>query len=179
MVAAWMAGAAAILAWLARRKRRSATATGDADTLDLDDGSAENRRLRRAETVLQRRVGSVVVVLERSTATRDYEAIVRTVECLGIQNVVLIEHPEPAAADGSAGPSTTTLPSAGHGIFKKASRYLTLVRYDSASAFVRAAKKDGLAIWLVHCSSRGSSPGARTSDSVSVQSLARGAIPKR
>lgn len=42
-----------------------------------------------------RRLQNVVVVLERSSSTRHYEAVCRTCECLGVQNVWCLEHPPP------------------------------------------------------------------------------------
>jgi tRNA G18 (ribose-2'-O)-methylase SpoU len=58
-----------------------------------EDASADDRLLRRIETVLQRRTVAVTVVLERLCDGHNYAAVLRTCEAAGIQNVVLIAPP--------------------------------------------------------------------------------------
>ena len=60
---------------------------------DFDTVGAEDRVLRKAETVLQRRTGRFVVVVERICTDHNHSAIVRTAEALGIQHLWLIEPP--------------------------------------------------------------------------------------
>jgi tRNA G18 (ribose-2'-O)-methylase SpoU len=48
------------------------------------------RRLRKAETVIQRRTSELLVVLEASYDMRNQAAVLRTCDCLGIQNVWLV-----------------------------------------------------------------------------------------
>ena len=96
----------------------------------------------------KRRIANVFIVLERSSKTRDYEAMCRTCECLGVQNVWILEHPPPrkleeceSAAERSLLEETFTLPRAGFGIFKKARKFLTVRYFRSAGDFVDAIWK--------------------------------------
>ena len=64
--------------------------TGD---LGMDTHGGEDRVLRKAETVLARRTGRFLVIIERCTADHNYSAIIRTAEALGVQHLWLIAPP--------------------------------------------------------------------------------------
>ncbi|MBO46282.1 MAG: hypothetical protein CMJ96_05220 [Planctomycetes bacterium] len=51
------------------------------------------RRLRRAEAVLQRRTGRVLLVLERAVDCFNHLAVLRTAEGFGIQNIWIVDNP--------------------------------------------------------------------------------------
>ena len=51
------------------------------------------RVLRKAETVLLRRTSRLTIVIERSTNSQNYTAVLRTAEALGVQHVWLISPP--------------------------------------------------------------------------------------
>ncbi|ELR23275.1 RNA methyltransferase, TrmH superfamily protein [Acanthamoeba castellanii str. Neff] len=52
------------------------------------------RRLRRAEHILSQRTGRILLVLERCIDNLNQHAILRTAECLGVQNVWLVNPPD-------------------------------------------------------------------------------------
>ena len=123
-------------------------------SLRFEDAHTDLIRLRFDS---KRRIANVFIVLERSSKTRDYEAMCRTCECLGVQNVWILEHPPPrkleeceSAAERSLLEETFTLPRAGFGIFKKARKFLTVRYFRSAGDFVDACKEEGLEIWCTH-----------------------------
>jgi len=51
------------------------------------------RRLRRAETILQRRTSRLVLVMERPWNDDNVQAVLRTAESFGVQHVWTIRHP--------------------------------------------------------------------------------------
>jgi hypothetical protein len=51
------------------------------------------RRLRKAETVLQRRTARLILVIERATDPHNQLAVLRTAEALGVQHVHIIRPP--------------------------------------------------------------------------------------
>ena len=53
------------------------------ESTGFDTVGAEDRVLRKAETVLQRRTGRFVVVVERCCTDHNHSAIIRTAEALG------------------------------------------------------------------------------------------------
>ncbi|GMH46540.1 hypothetical protein TrRE_jg4001 [Triparma retinervis] len=60
------------------------------------------RVLRKAETVLQKRTKSLVVVIEKTVDVHNYSAVIRTAEALGVQDLYLIAPPVKLSQDGSA-----------------------------------------------------------------------------
>jgi tRNA G18 (ribose-2'-O)-methylase SpoU len=72
----------------------TAATTGN---FDIDTAGDPDRLLRKAETVIGMRCcNRLVLVLERCTSTRNYTAVIRTAECMGIQNVWVVHPPNPA-----------------------------------------------------------------------------------
>eukprot|EP01047_Picozoa_sp_COSAG01_P070507 COSAG01_NODE_10705_length_2099_cov_3.872500_2_plen_258_part_00 len=82
-------------------------AAGGFDTGEEVPGEAP-RRLRKAETVLQRRTGELLLVLEASYDLRNQAAVLRTADCLGIQNAWIVE---PVAVKGSVAADSGAAPS--------------------------------------------------------------------
>ncbi len=60
---------------------------------DMDNVGVPRRVLRKAETVLRRRTDRLSIVIERSTNSQNYTAVLRSAEALGVQNVYLISPP--------------------------------------------------------------------------------------
>ncbi|QDZ21685.1 hypothetical protein HOP50_06g42280 [Chloropicon primus] len=115
------------------------------------------RKLKRCEAVLQRRLKDVVVVLGRSSTARHYEAVCRTCECLGVQNVWILEHPPPRKLEecptreaAEQLEESFQLPNAGSGIFKKARKFLSVRRFKRTRDLMDACKEEGLDVWCVH-----------------------------
>jgi len=99
---AWATGGvcAAVLALAVvqgRRKRRERGVGHRAlqlyQSFDLDTEADPLRRLRKCETVLQRRTSRIVLVLERTCKSHNFSAVIRTAEALGIQHLWLISPP--------------------------------------------------------------------------------------
>ncbi len=67
--------------------------------LDIDEDGKTHRILRKAETVLLRRTSRIVLVIELSTDSHNYTAVIRTAECLGIQHIWVVKPPIPISAD--------------------------------------------------------------------------------
>lgn len=78
---------AAALALLSRR--RIAPPVPRLDTGKEQEGQAP-RRLRKAETILRRRTSRLLLVLEGSYDLHNKAAVCRTADCLGIQNVWMV-----------------------------------------------------------------------------------------
>lgn len=60
---------------------------------DFDVPKADLRLLRKAETVLNRRTGRLLIVLERLQDGHNYCAVLRTMEALGVQHVWVVSPP--------------------------------------------------------------------------------------
>lgn len=63
-------------------------------TKDHDIHGSKLRRLRKCEAVIQRRTSRIILVIERSTKSHNYSAVIRTAEALGIQHLWVISPPE-------------------------------------------------------------------------------------
>lgn len=60
---------------------------------EFDVPNADLRLLRKAETVLRRRTGKLLIVLERLQDGHNYCAVLRTMEALGVQHVWVVSPP--------------------------------------------------------------------------------------
>ena len=93
---AMLAALSALLPALPSRRRQAppaAPAAAPAVPLDIDTGADDDggpRRLRKAETVLQRRSSRLIVVLESSYDQHNQAAVLRTADSLGLQHVWLV-----------------------------------------------------------------------------------------
>lgn len=65
----------------------------ESQRLDIDEDGKSDRLLRKAETVLLRRTARVILVIELSTDSHNYTAIIRTAECLGVQHIWVVKAP--------------------------------------------------------------------------------------
>ena len=104
-----------------------------------------------------RRLKDVVVVLERSSTARHYEAVCRTCECLGVQNVWILEHPPPRKLEecptreaAEKLEESFKLPKPGSGIFKKARKFLSVRHFNRTRDLMDACKEEGLDVSVRH-----------------------------
>ena len=62
------------------------------ELINMDGVGVPKRVLRKAETVLTRRTDRLSIVIERSTNSQNYTAVLRSAEALGVQNIYLISN---------------------------------------------------------------------------------------
>eukprot|EP00928_Gymnodinium_smaydae_P079342 TRINITY_DN632_c0_g2_i1.p1 TRINITY_DN632_c0_g2~~TRINITY_DN632_c0_g2_i1.p1 ORF type:complete len:385 (-),score=111.40 TRINITY_DN632_c0_g2_i1:89-1198(-) len=141
----------------------------------FDTSGADLRLLRKAEAVLRRRTGAVLVVLERLQDGHNFCAVLRTMEALGVQHVWVV-NPPPMESKNSikrrqavelaetakttrvrkrAEERVATMWEADdkedqhHLAFaKRAAQWLTVKEFASTADCVAALKEDGRAIWV-------------------------------
>lgn len=101
----------------------------------MPERAAAPRRLRRAEAVLARRTGRLLLVLERCVDEHNRQAVLRTAEAFGVQKVALVE----AAGAGSE--------SLSKGVTRGAAQWLDLRRFPDPAACVAALQREGWTIW--------------------------------
>lgn len=105
----------------------------------MPEGEAP-RRLRRAEAVLARRTGRLLVVLERCADEHNRQAVLRTAEAFGVQKVALVEAPGAESAPMS------------RKVTKGAAQWLDLRRFRDPAACVAALRAEGWTIWAAELS---------------------------
>jgi len=114
-------------------------------TTDEEDGI---RRLRRAEAVLRRRIGqNLTVVLESAYNERNYEAVLRTCEALGIQHVWIVM----AKKTRIQTPNNYYRSSY---ISRSAARYLTLRWFSDPTDCARELKAQNYEVWSTDLSEK-------------------------
>lgn len=92
------------------------------------------RRLRRAEAVLQRRTSRLILVLERPWDDQNVQAVYRTAESFGVQNVWTVKHPD---GPGRMSKSVT----------KGSHHWLSQREFEDTSACIAALREAGCVIW--------------------------------
>lgn len=101
---------------------------------------AAPRRLRRAETVLARRTGRLMVVLERCADEHNRHAVLRTAEAFGVQRVAMVDAPgrkrEPISK----------------GVTRGAAAWLDLRRFATPAECVEVLRAEGWTIWATDLS---------------------------
>jgi len=98
------------------------------------------QRVRLAETVIQRRIGRILIVLD-SSQIRDEIAALRSAECIGIQHVWIIvdeQSPEKSLKDLSSKGSIT----------RGNHKYLSVRKFSSAQACIDALVAEGRELWV-------------------------------
>lgn len=91
-------------------------------------------RLRRAESVLARRTGRVLVVLEQPWNDDNVVAVLRTVESFGVQNVWTVSHPHGRRRVRRA-------------VTKGSHDWLTLREFEDVEQLLVALEEGGWTIW--------------------------------
>ncbi len=99
--------------------------------MELSDGAP--RRLRRAEAVLQARMSRLAVVVEDLHDSHNIDAVIRTAEAFGVQNLFRVE----TAADARIGRSVT----------QGAHQWMTVQRFVDPVACVEALHEAGYTVW--------------------------------
>ena len=97
---------------------------------------AAPRRLKRAEAVLARRTSRFLVILDRCTDYHNADAVLRTAEALGIQNVWMVEQTPPAPRAWKPGPAS-----------KGAHRWLDIKIFPQATECINQLHKEQWEIW--------------------------------
>jgi tRNA (guanosine-2'-O-)-methyltransferase len=100
------------------------------------------RRLRRAETVLRRRTGRVLLVVERPWGNHNVQAVFRTAEAFGIQHVWMVDHPN-------------SQEKLNQSVTKGSYHWLSLRRFETPVLCIEALRAGGWQIWSTDLS-----PGA-------------------
>jgi len=100
-------------------------------------GQEAPRRLRRAETVLSQRTGRILLVLECCTNSRNEHAVLRSAECLGVQNVWIINAP------GEQKESELV----NRNVSMKADDWLTIRTFDTTKECINALRAEKWDIW--------------------------------
>eukprot|EP00466_Bigelowiella_natans_P008615 jgi/Bigna1/75607/fgenesh1_pg.35_\ len=110
-------------------------------------GMMDLRRLRRAESILKARVGAnLTVVLEGVVNDRNQDAVLRTCEGLGIQNVCIISPPKGMKQQPKSNRYTSS-----H-VTRSASHYLSIGWYTNIADCARELNSQGYEIWVTDLS---------------------------
>jgi tRNA (guanosine-2'-O-)-methyltransferase len=99
--------------------------------MELSDGAP--RRLRRAEAVLQARMSRLAVVVEDLHDSHNIDAVIRTAEAFGLQNLYRVES---SAQENIA-----------RGVTQGAHQWLTVQRYTDPASCVEALHEHGYTVW--------------------------------
>ena len=151
-----MVAAAGVLTacWLVTRKRRRRR------SMALDNPEDPLRRLRKCETVIQRRSSRIIVVLERCNQSHNYSAVIRTAEALGLQHLWVIAPPSLSHDEEVRSKrrdekqwKDDAKDLAEHVAYaRKASKWLTLRFFDRPEDCIAALRDLGREIWVTDLS---------------------------
>ena len=97
--------------------------------MEIDGGAP--RRLRRAEAVLAARMNRLAVVVEDLHDSHNIDAVVRTAEAFGVQNVYRIDRSDPVSP----------------GVTQGAHQWLTLHRFDDPARCLASLRDGGYTVW--------------------------------
>lgn len=183
-----MAADSALLADGARRSRTMSAST-DADDfastvagLDMHDAESDERippprRLLRAECILSKRTSRFTLVIETIQDANNYQALLRTADSFGVQNVWIVESGIPrkhedkqthvdavsevtaataaavsSTAGASSSPTAATPAVSSHDatgtVSMAAGRWLTIRRFTSTAECIAALREDRREIWV-------------------------------
>jgi len=137
----------------------------------VDSTTQSHRRLRRAETVLRDRIGRVVLVLERTSSSHNFAAVLRTAEALGFQHIYLVSVMETVVNLQNDKMKTQQLKKkkvkpdsewskddaelAAHlGIAQGASKWITLHHFETALEAIEHLKASEYTIWATDLSQK-------------------------
>ncbi len=112
------------------------------------------RRLRRAEAVLARRTGSLLLVVERCEDDYNYQAVLRTADCFGVQKVWIVAT-EPGRPHPRSNPVT-----------KGAWRWLSLRHFPDPRSAIEALREEGWTVWATDLSRAAEEVGPGTLEPV-------------
>lgn len=106
-------------------------------------------RLRRAERILRWRTGRIAVVLERVMDSHNMQAVLRSVESLGIQYIFVVEPPVERTERET---KKTREPVIAKKITKSCFKWLTLRRFSTTADCVACLRSEGFEIWATDLS---------------------------
>lgn len=145
---------------------------------DHDESIPPPRRLLRAECILSKRTSRFLLVIETIQDANNYQALLRTADSFGVQNVWIVESGIPrkheqkqthvdavseASAAAAAAAASSPSPEAGASssalaavsshdttgtVSMAAGRWLTLRRFTSTADCIAALRADGREIWV-------------------------------
>jgi len=130
------------------------------DSVEVDGQSAEGesastaaaihppRRLRKAESILANRTTRFLLVIERSYDLHNQYAVLRTAECLGIQNVWMVESP---AQKVKKLPTQSHL-EVNHKIARQSANWLSIRTFNTTTECIKALREDNREIWVTDLS---------------------------
>jgi len=142
-------------------------------------GMMDLRRLRRAESILKARVGAnLTVVLEGVVNDRNQDAVLRTCEGLGIQNVCIISPPKGMKQQPKSNRYTSS-----H-VTRSASHYLSIGWYTNIADCARELNSQGYEIWVTDLSPASQNlltllPSLQESSSSSTSSAGASSSPRQ
>eukprot|EP01060_Flectonema_neradi_P008831 TRINITY_DN1631_c10_g1_i1.p1 TRINITY_DN1631_c10_g1~~TRINITY_DN1631_c10_g1_i1.p1 ORF type:complete len:320 (+),score=46.05 TRINITY_DN1631_c10_g1_i1:46-1005(+) len=106
-------------------------------------------RLRRAEKVLQSRIGNITLVLEKCSNEFNAQAVLRTAEAMGVQNVYLVRPtlPKRPANQQKKRRGQEFEWGEGIGVTSGCERWLSLKYFQTTKECIETLKKEGHTIW--------------------------------
>ncbi len=99
--------------------------------MEIRDGAP--RRLRRAESVLAARMSRLAVVVEDLHDSHNIDAVIRTAEAFGVQNLFRVE--------------TSVNERIGRNVTQGAHQWMTVQRFEEPVACVEALHEAGYTVW--------------------------------
>jgi tRNA G18 (ribose-2'-O)-methylase SpoU len=124
----------------------------------IDSVGLPLRVVRKAETVICRRTGRLTIVIERSTNSQNYTAVLRTAEALGVQHVWLISPPGWQQNNHRRKKNRFEDDDKDWEIHvayaKQAQKWLTIRVFKTSEECVQAMKEEGHTIWVTDLSQR-------------------------
>lgn len=125
----------------------------------MDSPELDYRLIRKAEAVIQGRTSRLIIVVERCTNDHNYSAILRTAEALGVQNLWIIDPPQPSSGeiDQRNRPvvrtATETAERVSHALFaQRAQEWLTLRTFGTTNECLIELRKQGYETWVTDLS---------------------------
>jgi len=126
-----------------------------------------NRLLRKAETVIQRRTDRILLVVERTSSSHNYSALLRTAEALGVQHVWCVNPPSFDADEQKRSWKKKKIrwdddaeELRDHVAFAKmATSWLTVRNFDTTAELIAALRAEGRTIWCTDLSQHAESLG--------------------
>jgi len=119
-----------------------------------DNIASAPRVLRKVETVLSQRTDRIVLVLDRPINVFNVAAIMRTVDCLGIQHVWIVDAPKRDPAPRGNELTRKKPPKGGadrrqhfERVSMQSSQWLSVRHFSSAQECLTALREDGRTIW--------------------------------
>jgi tRNA G18 (ribose-2'-O)-methylase SpoU len=115
---------------------------GDSFHSEATSSQIAPRRLRKAERILSQRTDRILLVLERCHDSYNQQAVLRTAECLGVQNVWIVTNVETKKKH--------FVPN--RRITRGSDDWLTIRSFETTTECIAALREDGREIWVTDLS---------------------------